>query len=49
VCTVDGKDLESLIIDISDPARDVGSFTIPGIDHGILVCGEARLASWKLF
>jgi hypothetical protein len=44
-----GKDLEILTVHISNPARDVASFFVPGIDPGISVRGETSLARRKLF
>src|SRR3981081_1431026 len=49
VRAVDGKDLEFLIINVPDPARDIAGFAIPGIDHGIAISGETSLAGRKLF
>jgi hypothetical protein len=43
------KHLEFLIINVSNPARDVAGLSVPGIDHGILVCGEPGLTGRKLF
>jgi hypothetical protein len=49
VRTVNSKDLELLTVDVSNPARNVAGFAVPGIDHGILVGGETRLSGGKLF
>src|SRR6266404_1543024 len=48
VRTVDGKNLENLIVNVPNPARDVAGLTIPGIDHGIAIRGEPSLAGRKL-
>src|SRR6266849_726859 len=47
--TIDGKDLKFLIVNISDPARDVAGFAVPGIDHGIAISGKPGLAGRELF
>src|ERR1700734_1692339 len=49
VRAVDSKDLEFLTVDVSNPACDVAGFSVPGIDHGILVGGETSLSGGKLF
>src|ERR1700675_2226157 len=48
VRTVDRKDLESLTVDVSDPARDIRGFAVPGIDHGIAIRRKPSLAGRKL-
>jgi hypothetical protein len=49
VCAIDGKNLESLPVQVSNPARYIRRLTIPGIGNGIPKCREPRLAYWKLF
>src|SRR5208282_3829949 len=49
VRTVYGKDLEILLVNVSNPACDISGFAIPGIDDGILVRSEPSLASRELF
>src|SRR5258708_7798347 len=49
VRAVDGKDLESLIVNPTNPARDVAGLSIPVIDQRISIGGESSLPSGKLF
>src|SRR5690348_13508752 len=49
VSTIDGKDLESLPIQVSNPARNIGRPAIPGHDVGIPINSEPGLAHRKLF
>src|SRR5882672_11502878 len=48
VRAIDSEDLKILPIQVSNPAGDIRGITIPGIDHGIAVCGQASLAGGKL-
>jgi hypothetical protein len=48
VRTVDGENLENPIVNVPNPARNVAGLTIPGIDYGIAIRGEASLAGRKL-
>jgi len=41
--TIYGEDLKLLTVNIPHPAGDIVGFTVPGIDHGILVSGETCL------
>src|ERR1700741_1976611 len=47
--TVDGKNLKRLIIDPTDPARDVTGFSVPVIAERISIGGESSLPCGKLF
>jgi hypothetical protein len=49
VCTIDGKDLEGLPAQISNPARNICRLAIPGIGSGIPKRSEPGLADGKLF
>jgi hypothetical protein len=49
VRTVYGKDLELLIINVSNPACDISGFAVPGIHGRVSIRGETCLASRKLF
>jgi hypothetical protein len=48
VGTVDRKNLECVPIHIANPARDISRITVPGINNGISIRGEASLAGGKL-
>jgi hypothetical protein len=49
VRAVDGKDLESLIVNVSDPACYISRFAIPGIHDRVSIGGETSLANRELF
>jgi hypothetical protein len=49
VCAIDGKNLEGLPVQISNPARNICRLSIPRIGDGIPKCSEPGLAYGKLF
>jgi hypothetical protein len=49
VRTIYGKDLEILIVNVSNPACDIGGLAVPGINDRISIRGESGLPSRKLF
>src|ERR1700693_1566372 len=49
VRAIDGEDLKSLPIHISDPAGDVRRIPIRRIDNGISIRGETSLTGRELF
>jgi len=49
VCAIDGKNLEALPVQVSNPARNIRRLAIPGIGNGIPKCSEPGLAYGKLF
>jgi hypothetical protein len=49
VCAIDSKDLETLPVQVSNPARNICRLAIPGIGNGITKCSEPGLVYWKLF
>jgi hypothetical protein len=48
VRTVYGKDLECLIVNVPNPARDIAGFAVPGTDYRVAIGGETSLAGRKL-
>jgi hypothetical protein len=48
VCAIDGKNLEILPVQVSNPAGNICRLTIPGIGNGIPKCSEAGLTNGKL-
>jgi hypothetical protein len=49
VRAVYGKDLEILIVNVSNPACDISGFAVPGIHGRISIRGEPSLPGRKLF